>query len=91
MPLTDDHPALGAEPLSHRLAADLEPSAAALARLNSALMSHPLAPAWAYRARIDAVRRQAAVDGKAIHPWHLAALIEGKGRAPSGVGVCGYA
>jgi hypothetical protein len=77
MPLTDDHPAPGAELLSHRLAADLEPAAAALARLDSALMSHPLAPAWAYRARLDAVRRQAAVDGKAIDPWHLAAVIEG--------------
>ena len=43
----------------------------------SALAAHPLAPAWAWRARLDAVRRQAAVDGKAIDPWHLAALIEG--------------
>ena len=38
---------------------------------------HPLRPAWAWRARLDAIRRQAAVDGKAIDPWHLAALIEG--------------
>ena len=68
MPLTDDHPALGAEPLSHRLAADLEPSAAALARLNSALMSHPLTPAWAYRARLDAVRRQAASTARRSTP-----------------------
>jgi hypothetical protein len=77
MPLNGDHPAPSAEPLSLRLAADLEPAAAALARLDSVLASHPLAPAWAYRARFDAVRRQAAVDGKAIDPWHLAALIEG--------------
>ena len=38
---------------------------------------HPLAPAWAWRARLDAIRRQAAVDGLVIDPWHLAALIEG--------------
>jgi hypothetical protein len=59
------------------IAAALERAAGAIARLDGALASHPLAPAWAYRARLDAVRRQAAVDGKAIDPWHLAALIEG--------------
>ena len=48
-----------------------------IARLNSALASHPLGPAWAWRARLDAIRHQAAVDGQAIDPWHLAALIEG--------------
>ena len=58
-------------------AASLERSAAAIARLDSALAAHPLAAAWAYRARLDAVRRQAAVDGRMIDPWHLAALIEG--------------
>ena len=65
------------EPLPLTLAANLEHAAAAFARLNSALAAHPLAPAWAYRARLEAVRRQAAVDGKAIDPWHLAAVIEG--------------
>ena len=35
------------------------------------------APAFLYRARLDAVRRQAAVDGQAIDPWHLAAVLEG--------------
>lgn len=59
------------------LAAALERAAGTIARLDSALARHPLAPAWAWRARLDAVRRQAAVDGKAIDPWHLAALIEG--------------
>ncbi|MFZ3236222.1 MAG: hypothetical protein WA184_12750, partial [Stellaceae bacterium] len=59
------------------LAASLERAAAMIARLDAALAHHPLAPAWAYRARLEAVRRQAAVDGKAIDPWHLAALIEG--------------
>jgi hypothetical protein len=48
-----------------------------IARLDMALASHPLRPAWAWRARLDAIGRQAAVDGKAIDPWHLAALIEG--------------
>jgi hypothetical protein len=59
------------------LAVALEQAAAAAARLDSALLGHPLAAAWAYRARLDAVRRQAAADGKAIDPWHLAALVEG--------------
>jgi hypothetical protein len=77
MPLNDDHPLRGAAPLSVTLAIDLERAAAALARLDLALAAHPLAPAWAYRARLDAVRLQAAIDGKAIDPWHLAALVEG--------------
>jgi hypothetical protein len=64
-----------AEP--HPLAASLERAAGAIARLDSALARHPLAPAWAYRAQLDAIRRQAAVDGQVIDPWHLAALIEG--------------
>ena len=67
----------GVEALAAPLAAALERAAGTIARLDSALASHPLAPAWAWRARLDAVRRQAAVDGKAIDPWHLAALIEG--------------
>ena len=59
------------------LATDLERAAGMIARLDSALACHPLCPAWAWRARLDAIRHQAAVDGKAIDPWHLAALIEG--------------
>jgi hypothetical protein len=59
------------------LAAALERAAGAVARLDSALARHPLAPAWAWRARFDAIRRHAAVDGQIIDPWHLAALIEG--------------
>ena len=59
------------------LAGALEQAAGTIARLDAALASHPLRPAWAWRARLDAIRRQAAVDGKAIDPWHLAALIEG--------------
>jgi hypothetical protein len=65
------------ERLPLALAAALERAAGAVARLDSTLARHPLAPAWAYRARLDAVRRQAMVDGQAIDPWHLAALIEG--------------
>ena len=34
-------------------------------------------PALLHRVRLEAVRRQAAVDGQAIDPWHLAALLEG--------------
>jgi hypothetical protein len=59
------------------VAAGLERAAGVIARLDSAVARHPLAPAWAYRARLDAIRRQAAVDGQIIDPWHLAALIEG--------------
>jgi hypothetical protein len=59
------------------LAGALEQAAGTIARLDAALAAHPLRPAWAWRARLDAIRRQAAVDGKAIDPWHLAALIEG--------------
>ena len=77
MSLNDDHPPRGATPLSRILASDLEPAAAALAPLDSALAAHPLAPAWAYRARLAAVCLQAAVDGTAIDPWHLAALLAG--------------
>jgi hypothetical protein len=65
------------ERLPVAIAAGLERAAGAVARLDSALARHPLVPAWAYRARLDAVRRHAAVDGQAIDPWHLAALIEG--------------
>jgi hypothetical protein len=59
------------------LAGALEHAAGMIARLDSALASHPLSPAWAWRARLEAIRHQAAVDGQAIDPWHLAALIEG--------------
>jgi hypothetical protein len=63
--------------LSAALTAALERAAGAFARLDWALTGHPLALAWAYRARLDAVRRQAAVDGQVIDRWHWAALIEG--------------
>jgi hypothetical protein len=59
------------------VAASLERAAGVIARLDSAVARHPLAPAWAYRARLDAIHRQAAVDGQVIDPWYLAALIEG--------------
>jgi hypothetical protein len=55
----------------------LAQAAAALARLDQASHRHPLLPALGHRARLDAVRRQAAVDGVLIDPWHLAALTEG--------------
>lgn len=59
------------------VAAALASAAAAIARLDQALAFHPLRPAFLYRARLDAVRRQADVDGKRIDPWHLVALLEG--------------
>lgn len=52
-------------------------SAAAIARLDQALAGHPLQSAFLYRIRLEAVRRQAAVDGQLIDPWHLAAMLQG--------------
>lgn len=54
-----------------------ERAAGAIARLDQALDHHPLLPAFLHRARLEAVRRQAAVDGHGIDPWHLAAVLEG--------------
>jgi hypothetical protein len=65
--------ALGDDPLVVSLAR----ATGAMARLDQALASHPLAPALLYRARLDAARRAAAVDGHGIDPWHLAAVLEG--------------
>ena len=48
-----------------------------MGRLDQALDAHPLLPAFLHRARLEAMRRQAAVDGHAIDPWHLAAVIGG--------------
>jgi hypothetical protein len=59
------------------LAGNLERAASAIARLDAVLTGHPLAAAWGWRSRLDAVRRQAAADGRLIDPWHLAAVIEG--------------
>jgi hypothetical protein len=64
-------------PPDSALAGALERAAAGFARLDQALSNHPLLPAFLYRARLDAVRRQAAVDGRSIDPWHLAAILEG--------------
>ena len=59
------------------LAAALEHAAAAIARLDALSAGHPLLSAWLWRTRLEAVRRHAACDGRAIDPWHLAAMIEG--------------
>lgn len=55
----------------------LATASAAIGRLDQALINHPLLPAFLHRARLDAVRKQAAVDGALIDPWHLAAILEG--------------
>ena len=60
-----------------KLSGALERAARAIARLDQSLNGHPLLPAFLYRARLEAVRRQAAVDGQLIDPWHLAAVLEG--------------
>ena len=54
-----------------------ERAVAAIVRLDQALDHHPLLSAFLHRARLEAVRRQAAVDGRGIDPWHLAAVLEG--------------
>jgi hypothetical protein len=59
------------------IAGALERAAAAIARLDALVAHHPLTPAWVWRSRLEAVRRQAAADGRSIDPWHLAAIIEG--------------
>ena len=59
------------------LAGALERASRTIARLDQALDGHPLLPAFLYRARLEAVRRQAAIDGQLIDPWHLAAVLEG--------------
>jgi hypothetical protein len=59
------------------LVGSLERASRAIARLDQALDGHPLLPAFLYRTRLEAVRRQAAVDGQLIDPWHLAAVLEG--------------
>src|SRR3954468_8441015 len=63
--------------LDPAVAASLARAAAAFARLDQALSSHPLRAAFLHRARLEAVRRQAAIDGQFIDPWHLAAVLEG--------------
>ena len=64
-------------PLDPALAGALACAAGAFARLDQALAGHPLLPAFLHRSRLEAVRRQAAVDGQAIDLWHLAAVLEG--------------
>ena len=59
------------------LAGALEQAASAIARFDALATGHPLISAWLWRARLEAVRRHAACDGRAIDPWHLAAMIEG--------------
>ena len=72
-------PAGGAD--APALLAALARAAAALARLDQASAAHPLLPALLHRARLDAVRRQAAADGHLlVDPWHLAALAGGSSR-----------
>jgi hypothetical protein len=63
--------------LDPELAGALANAALSFGRLDQALASHPLRTAFLHRARLEAVRRQSAVDGRAIDPWHLAAILEG--------------
>jgi hypothetical protein len=75
--MVDQPPDIASIRVDLALAGALERASRAIARLDQALAGHPLLPAFLYRARLDAVRRQAAVDGRLIDPWHLAAVLEG--------------
>jgi len=55
----------------------LAEAAASIARLDEALAGHPQRRAFMHRARLEAVRHEAAVDSRLIHPWHLAPALEG--------------
>jgi hypothetical protein len=68
---------LAAPPANPALLVALERAAGAFARLDQALDNHPLRSAFLWRARLEAVRRQATADGHGIDPWHLAAVLEG--------------
>ena len=72
-----DRRSVAVVPADPALFAAHERAAGAIARLDQALGHHPLLPAFLHRARLEAVRRQAAVDGRGIDPWHLAAVLEG--------------
>ena len=73
--LRADRPAPAAS--DGKLLRALERASGAIARLDQALDNHPLRTAFLYRARLEAVRRQASVDGHGTDPWHLAAVLEG--------------
>lgn len=72
-----DQPPRRDDAIGSDLASALVRAAGAFARLDQALGRHPLQPAFLHRFRLEAIRRQAGVDGRAIDPWHLAATIEG--------------
>jgi hypothetical protein len=56
------------------IAGAFERASGAIARIDALLTGHPLEPAWLWRTRLEAVRRQAAIDGRVIDLWHLAAV-----------------
>ena len=74
---TASGPSSGALTRFTDIAGALEAASGAIAHLDALLTGHPLEPAWLWRIRLEAVRRQAAIDGRVIDPWHLAAVIEG--------------
>ena len=74
---TASGPSSGALTRFTDIAGALEAASGAIARLDALLTGHPLEPAWLWRIRLEAVRRQATIDGRVIDPWHLAAVIEG--------------
>ncbi len=76
--MLDRFPSMSRAAFGHPdLANALQQAASTMGRLDEALDAHPLLPAFLHRARLEAVRRQAAADGHAIDPWQLAAVIEG--------------
>ncbi|MFC7335015.1 hypothetical protein [Rhodocista pekingensis] len=74
------------------LARPLEQAAAAVARLDGALIGCPLLPAWHFRVRIAAAVAQAELDGIRVDPARLGAAALGlRPEAPAALGATGPA
>jgi hypothetical protein len=55
----------------------LETAAFAVGRLDAALSSHPLLPAWTFWSQLDTARRHAEADGRRVDLYRLAAFLHG--------------
>ncbi len=67
----------GGVPTLGDVAAVLTRTATLCGQLDQQLHGHPLRVVILFRARLEAARNCAAVDGFLVDPWHLAAVLEG--------------
>lgn len=67
----------GGVPTLGDVAAVLTRTATLCGQLDQQLNGHPLRAVILFRARLEAARNCAAVDGFLVDPWHLAAVLEG--------------